>query len=40
VLEAIGVEPRPPAPQGYQVVAGDLELLAPVRRRGPIWRRA
>jgi hypothetical protein len=40
VLEAIGVEPRPPAPQGYQVIPGDLELLAPVRRRGPIWRRA
>ena len=38
VLAAIGVEPRPPYPQGYQVIGGDLELLAPVRRRGPIWR--
>ena len=39
VLEAIGVEARPPAPQGYQVIAGDLSLLEPVRRRGEIWRR-
>lgn len=39
VLEAIGVEARPPAPQGYQVIAGDLRLLEPVRRRGEIWRR-
>jgi hypothetical protein len=39
VLEAIGVEARPPAPQGYQVIAGDLKLLEPVRRRGEIWRR-
>jgi hypothetical protein len=40
VLAAIGVEPRPPAPQGFQVLAGDLSLLAPVRRRGRIWRDA
>ncbi len=40
VMEAIGVEPRPPAPKGFQVVAGDLTLLAPVRRRGKIWRDA
>ena len=40
VLAAIGVAPRPPAPQGFQVIAGDLTLLAPVRRRGRIWRDA
>jgi len=39
VLEAIGVDARPPAPQGYQVIAGDLTLLEPVRRRGEVWRR-
>ncbi|MEM7211632.1 MAG: hypothetical protein AAF479_07015 [Pseudomonadota bacterium] len=38
VLEAIGVEPRPPFPKGYQVEQGDFSLLDPVRSRGPIWR--
>ena len=38
VLALIGVEARPPFPQGYQVIQGDLSLLAPVRRRGPIYR--
>ena len=38
VLEAIGVEPRPPFPKGYQVEQGDFSLLDPVRARGPIWR--
>jgi hypothetical protein len=40
VLEAIGLEPRPPFPKGYQVHAGDLSLLEPVRQRGRIWREA
>ena len=38
VLEAIGVEPRPPFPKGYDVQQGDFSLLDPVRARGPIWR--
>lgn len=38
VLEAIGVEPRPPFPQGHRVEQGDFSLLDPVRARGPIWR--
>lgn len=38
VLEAIGVEPRPPFPKGYEVQQGDFSLLDPVRARGPIWR--
>ena len=38
VLEAIGVEPRPPFPKGYEVGQGDFSLLDPVRARGPIWR--
>jgi hypothetical protein len=38
VVEGLGMELRPPAPKGYQVVKGDLSLLAPVRARGKIWR--
>ena len=38
VLEAIGVEPRPPHPKGYELPANDLSLLAPVRARGERWR--
>lgn len=38
VMTAIGLEPRPPFPKGYQVVSGDLSLLDPVRRRGQVWR--
>jgi hypothetical protein len=40
VLAAIGMEPRAPYPQGYEVKSGDLSLLDPVRRRGRIWRDA
>jgi len=40
VLEGLGMEARPPAPKGYQVMMGDLTLLAPVRARGKIWRDA
>ena len=40
VLAAIGLEPRPPFPNGYEVVAGDTDLLEPVRRRGSIVREA
>ena len=38
VLDAIGVEARPPFPKGYEVRQGDFSLLDPVRARGPIWR--
>lgn len=38
VMEAIGLEPRPPFPKGYDVIPGDLSLLDPVRARGQIWR--
>jgi hypothetical protein len=38
VLEALGLEPRPPHPAGYATVAGDLSLLEPVRRRGRTYR--
>ena len=38
VMEAIGLEARPPFPRGYEVVAGDLSLLDPVRARGQVYR--
>ena len=38
VMASIGIEIRPPFPEGYEVEAGDLSLLDPVRARGPIWR--
>lgn len=39
VIRAIGMEPRPPYPQGFEVAGGDYSLLDPVRARGPIWRK-
>ncbi len=38
VMEAIGMEARPPFPKGYEVVAGDLSLLDPGRARGQVYR--
>jgi len=38
VLAALGLEARPPYPEGYAVPPTDLALLAPVRRRGPFYR--
>ncbi|HMN79165.1 MAG TPA: hypothetical protein PKA20_04450 [Burkholderiaceae bacterium] len=38
VMRSIGMEPRPPYPQGHEVEQGDWSLLEPVRARGPIWR--
>ena len=38
VLEAIGIEPRPPHPEGYAVPPSDLSLLDPVKARGPRYR--
>jgi len=40
VMRAIGMEPRPPYPRGFEVGDGDDSLLDPVRARGPIWRKA
>lgn len=40
VLVAIGMEPRPPFPRGYEVVPGDFSLLEPVRAREPLYRPA
>jgi len=38
VLEAIGVEARPPFPNGYFVKEGELLLLESVYNRGKIYR--
>lgn len=38
VLEALGLEARPPFPQGYEVEPGDLSLLDPVRARPKLYR--
>ena len=38
VLVAIGLEGRPPFPEGYHVIEGDLILLEPVYLRGKIYR--
>jgi hypothetical protein len=39
VMRSIGLEPRPPYPQGFEVEPGDYAaLLEPVRARGRLWR--
>jgi hypothetical protein len=38
VLEAIGIEVRPPFPQGYLVKEGDFTLLESVYERGKVYR--
>lgn len=38
VLEGLGFEARPPFPLGYELEAGDLSLLEPVRRRTGLYR--
>jgi hypothetical protein len=40
VLAALGREPRPPFPKGYELPAFDEALLAKVRRRAPFYREA
>jgi len=40
VLEALGLEPRPPHPKGYATEPNDLRLLEAVRARGPLYREA
>ncbi len=38
VLVSLGMEPRPPYPQGFEVEEGDWSLLERVQQRGRIWR--
>ncbi|MCP5265736.1 MAG: hypothetical protein H6934_06475 [Burkholderiaceae bacterium] len=40
VMRSLGMEVRPPYPQGFEVDDGDWSLLEPVRSRGRIWREA
>ncbi len=40
VMRSLGMEPRPPFPEGFDVEPGDWSLLDPVRARGPIYRAA
>ena len=38
VVEALGLESRPPHPIGYTMQSNDLSLLDPVRRRDKMYR--
>ena len=38
VVEAMGLESRPPFPKGYPLEAGDLDLLDSVRARSGLYR--
>lgn len=38
VLESLGLEARPPFPEGYEVDSGDWAALEPVLNRTPIFR--
>jgi hypothetical protein len=40
VMRSLGMEVRPPFPQGFEVERGDWSLLDPVRSRPPLYRRA
>jgi hypothetical protein len=39
VVRSLGLEPRPPYPQGHVLPDGDWSLLDPIRARPPSWRR-
>jgi hypothetical protein len=40
VVEALGLEPRPPHPKGYEIEPSDLTLLDEVRRRPALYRKS
>lgn len=40
VMRSLGMEPRPPFPDGFDVDQGDWSLLDPVKRRGRMYREA
>jgi Gluconate 2-dehydrogenase subunit 3 len=39
VLEALGLEARPPFPEGHEVEPTDFSILDPVRERAPMYRK-
>jgi predicted component of type VI protein secretion system len=40
VMRSLGMAPRPPFPEGYEVESGDWSLLDPVRARPKMYRDA
>ena len=38
VMRSLGMEPRPPFPDGFDIPQGDWSLLDPVRHRGRIYK--
>jgi len=38
VIAALGMDPRPPHPKGYELEEGNLDALERVRARGPLYR--
>jgi hypothetical protein len=40
VMRSLGMEPRPPYPEGFEVEQGDWSLLDPVRARPKLYRDA
>ena len=40
VMRSLGMEARPPFPQGFDIPQGDWSLLDPVKRRGRIYKGA
>ena len=38
VMRSLGMEPRPPYPDGFEIPQGDWSLLEPVRQRGKIYK--
>jgi hypothetical protein len=38
VMRSLGMEPRPPFPNGHEVEQGDWSLLDPVRKRPKLYR--
>ena len=40
VMRSLGMEPRPPFPNGHEVEQGDWSLLDPVRKRPKLYREA
>ena len=38
IMRSIGLDPRPPHPQGYEVEQGDWSLVDPVKKKAPFYR--
>ncbi len=39
IMISLGMEPRPPYPEGFTVEQGDWTLLEPVRKREKFYRK-